>query len=386
MYMKIYLDNAATTSVDEAVWQAVQPYLKGLQGNPSSIHAYGRAMRNTIEKARRKTADILGTSPSEIFFTSGGTESDNMALQGFVRAHQLKRIITSPIEHHAVLHTAQHMAATENIALDYVELLSDGSIDIDHLEKLLQQNIPTLVSLMHANNEIGNVTDLEKVGTLCRAYQAFFHSDTVQTVGYYPFNLAKMPIDSIVGSAHKFHGLKGSGFIYLKAGSNVKPLIFGGAQERNMRGGTENIAGIVGLAAALEQAHTSWQANVVHILQLKKATIQLIKETFGDTISFNGKSASLNPLEALPTVLSLLLPPSEANEMLLFNLDIAGIAVSGGSACASGSSVGSHVMEALKVPAEAGVVRISFSKQNTFDEIKETIFQLHHIIAQYHHV
>ncbi|MCS7005069.1 MAG: cysteine desulfurase [Cytophagales bacterium] len=384
--MKIYLDNAATTPVDESVWESALPYLKGLQGNPSSIHAYGRFARNAIEKARRKIADILGTSPSEIFFTSGGTESDNTAIRGFVLAHQLKRIITTRLEHHAVLHTVEYLKKYHGIEVVYLPINQYGDIDLDELEKLLQQKIPTLVSLMHGNNEIGNVLDLEKVGFLCKYYHAFFHSDTVQTVGYYPFRLSNLPVDSIVGSAHKFHGIKGSGFLYIKAGSHCLPLIFGGAQERNMRGGTENIAGIVAMATALEKAHEDRENILQHALSLKKTALSLIKELFNTQVCLNGRSASLNILEALPHLVSLRLPPSDANEMLLFNLDIEGIAVSGGSACASGSVVGSHVMEALGVPQEAGVIRLSWSKYNKQEDIRIALQQLHAITKRYQHV
>jgi cysteine desulfurase len=378
---KIYLDNAATTAMDKEVIEAMLPYFTEHIGNPSSIHSHGRAMRTAIEKARKKVSELLHTSPSEIFFTSGGTESDNTALRGYISGLSIKYAITSRLEHHAVLHTLQDLQQQGKINLQFVNHDHKGNIDYSHLEKLLQSQPRSLVSLMHANNEIGNVLDLNKTGELCEKYNAVFHSDTVQTIGHYPFDLQHLKVHSIVGSAHKFHGPKGVGFVYLKAGYKLQPFITGGAQERNIRGGTENIAGIVGLAKALELAQTQLSDNEQKITELKKYTLQKLESLLGGIITYNGNSNSLSATESLSTILSISLPPSEANDMLLFNLDIEGISISGGSACTSGSNIGSHVIDALKVPENVGVIRISFSKYNTTDEIDYAVQKLYDIFV-----
>jgi cysteine desulfurase len=364
--MTVYLDNAATTKVDERVFEAMKPFLMDRFGNPSSIHSHGRAIRSAIEQARRKVAELLHAAPSEIFFTSGGTEADNTIIRNAIDTYKIKTAITSRIEHHAVLHTLEHLEQTGAIELHFVNLGSQGQIDYGHLESLLEDHQGALVSLMHANNEIGNITDLERVGELCKAQGAFFHSDTVQSIGHANIDLGALGINAIVGSAHKFHGPKGVGLMYLNAERQLPPLLIGGGQERNMRGGTENVAGIIGLAKALELAYEEKQNNLLRLLELKKYAIGQLQEKFPN-ISFNGQSADYD--NSLHKVLSLSIPGIEDNDMLLFNLDINGISVSGGSACASGTSIGSHVLDALNIQANTGTLRISFSKYNTTEEI-----------------
>ena len=265
---RIYLDNAATTPLDERVLEAMLPFLRENFGNPSSIHGHGRTVRSALEKARKKVAELLNAAPAEIFFTSSGTEADNMALRGAVAAHNLTHLITSPLEHHAVLHTAGHLAR-RGVKVSYVQLDAKGHVDFDHLETLLRNSPRSLVSLMHGNNEIGNLLNIERAAALCGQYNAFFHSDTVQTMGHYRHDLQKLPVDCLVGSAHKFHGPKGVGFLYMRAGAGLPPLIYGGSQERNMRGGTENVYGIIGLAAALEQAYAGMDGHHLHVQGLK---------------------------------------------------------------------------------------------------------------------
>src|ERR1700750_2453628 len=341
--MRIYFDNAATTSLDPVVLDAMMPYLTTHFGNPSSIYSYGRETRLAVENARKTVAKILGANPGEIFFTSGGTESTNMAINAAINDLGCERIITSPIEHHATLHTVEHLHHQKNIELEFVKILPNGHIDINDLERLLSSsNKKTLVTLMHANNEIGNITDINAVGELCKKYNAVFHSDTVQTVGHFPFNLHSMPVDFINGAAHKFHGPKGIGIIYISEKNKIKPFIQGGAQERNMRAGTENIYGIVGFAKALEIATANHDEDSKHIIELKNyMKEQLLKNIPG--VYFNGDHAG----KSLYTVLSVAFPKTEKSEMLLFNLDINNICASGGSACTSGADAGSHVIRAI---------------------------------------
>jgi len=364
--MSVYLDNAATTPLDEQVIEAMLPFMSSHYGNPSSIHTHGRQVRSAIEQARKTVAGLLGTSPSEVFFTSGGTEADNTAICNLVEAYQIKHIISSKIEHHAVLHTVQHLEKAGKVQVHYVQLNEEGEVDFDHLEALLGQHKQALVTLMHGNNEIGNITDVAKVGELCRAHGAKFHSDTVQTVGHFPINLEQLPVDCIVGSAHKFHGPKGIGFLYINHESRIGPFIHGGAQERNMRGGTENVYGIIGLAKALELAVEGMEQHKKHIVGLKERMVSRLQAEI-DELGFNGVSGRC--ADSLYTVLNLCLPKTEDNDMLLFNLDISGIYASGGSACSSGSSIGSHVLSELARDPERGSLRVSFSKFNTIEEI-----------------
>lgn len=372
--MQIYLDNAATTPIDPEVVQAMLPILQSQYGNPSSIHAVGRTARTEIEKARKLIAGLIGCSTSEIFFTSGGTEANNMALRCTIDDLKLEHAITSPTEHHAVLHTLEHLAQQGKIKLSLVNVDYEGKIDLAHLEELLQNNSRSLVSLMHANNEIGTTISLHEVGELVKKYNGIFHSDTVQTMGHYPFNLSQTPIDFVNCAAHKFHGPKGIGFIYINANNKINPFITGGAQERNMRGGTENIYGIVGLAKAMEIAHRNMEEHAHEVRSIKNYMIARLQENIPG-VKFNG-DISYN---SLYTVLNVAFPANEINEMLLFNLDINGIAASGGSACSSGSEIGSHVLKAIKADGTRGNVRFSFSKFNTKEDIDFAIAKLKEI-------
>jgi cysteine desulfurase len=364
--MQIYLDNAATTPLDKEVFEAMAPYMLEYFGNPSSIHAHGRQVRAAIEKARKTIAALLHTSPAEIFFTSGGTEADNAALFGTVRSLQIRHVISSPLEHHAVLHSLETMAKRGEIELAFVRHDAGGGLDLQHLDSLLASRPRTLVSLMHANNEIGNLNDIETIGNICRQHNAIFHSDTVQTMGHYRHDLQKLNLQFLVGAAHKFHGPKGVGFMYTSGAVQVPPLIYGGSQERNMRGGTENVYGIIGLAKALEIAYRDMDQHRAYIQGLKDRLIYKLKEQVPGVL-FNGYSAEAD--KSLYTVLNVSLPPSPINEMLLFKLDINKISVSGGSACTSGTNIGSHVLEAIQADPNRGAVRLSLSKFNTAEEI-----------------
>ena len=371
--MKVYLDNAATTPLDPEVMEAMLPIMMEQFGNPSSIHSYGRAARSVIERARKQIAGILNAAPSEIFFTSGGTEADNTAIKSSIETLGLKHAITSRIEHHAVLHTLEHLEKTGQIELSFVNLNEEGVVDLTHLESLLKTHSKSLVSLMHGNNEIGNLLDLDAVGDLCKKYDALFHCDTVQTMGHYKHDLQQLQANYIVGAAHKFNGPKGIGFLYVRPGIKIHPYLHGGAQERNMRGGTENVYGIVGLAKALEIAYRDMDAHRHHIEGLKSRMIQKLSENI-EGIRFNGQSGQLG--NSLYTVLSASLPPSDISDMLLFNLDISGIAVSGGSACSSGTEIGSHVLNELQIDPERANVRFSFGKYNTEEEVDYAVTTL----------
>jgi cysteine desulfurase len=375
--MRVFFDNAATTPLDPAVFEAMKPLFLEHFGNPSSIHFHGREVRSMVERSRKKVADLLNTSPSEIFFTSGGTEADNMALKCSVETLGIEQIITSRTEHHAVLHSCEWLEEN-GVAIEFVQLDEKGNPDLNHLDKLLQSDAKTLVSMMHANNEIGNLIDLEDVGNLCKENGAYFHSDTVQTMGHLSHDLQHLPVDFIVGSAHKFNGPKGIGFLYINHKTKIHPFISGGAQERNMRGGTENVYGIVGLAKALELAYQHMEAHRKHIESLKIHMIQKLQENIPDVL-FNGESANLN--KSLYTVLNVSLPPTDNNEMLLFNLDIEGISASGGSACSSGSNVGSHVLTALNASPERPAVRFSFGRDNTIEEVDYVVEKIKDFIT-----
>lgn len=373
MSQRIFLDNAATTPLDPEVFDVMLPFFKDHFGNPSSIHAHGRKVKSALETARKTVAGILNTSPGEVFFTSGGTEADNTAICQSVETLGVKHAITSRIEHHAVLHTLEYLAELGKIKLSFLDNDSQGNLDFDQLETLLKENPNSLVSLMHGNNEIGNLLDLNAVSAMCKEHKALFHSDTVQTMGHYAFDLQSLPIDFIVGAAHKFHGPKGVGFLYINANSKIKPYIHGGAQERNIRGGTENIYGIIGLAKALELATSNIDSHKKHIKGLKaEMKNQLLAKIPG--IAFNGNSADLD--SSLYTVLNVSFPPHANNDMLLFNLDIEGISCSGGSACSSGTNLGSHVLNSLNLNPERANVRFSFSRYTTMDEINHTVEKL----------
>ncbi len=373
---RIYLDNAATTSLDPAVLEAMMPYLTKHFGNPSSIYSYGRESRMAIENARKLVAKILNAHPAEIFFTSGGTESSNMAITASVRDLGCKHIISSPIEHHATSHTIEYLYQNGEAALSYVKLLPDGHIDLTDLAKLLEESEEKcLVTLMHANNEIGNMLDIHAVGELCKKYNAIFHSDTVQTVGHFPFNLRNTPVHFITGAGHKFHGPKGVGILYINENVKIKPFVHGGSQERNMRAGTENLYGIVGFAKALELATTNYDNDSSYITELKLYMMDQLRKNIKG-ISFNGDPTG----NSLYAVLSVSFPKTEKSEMILFNLDINNICASGGSACTSGADQGSHVIRAINNNPNQVTVRFSFSKHNTKAEIDAVIEKLRELI------
>jgi cysteine desulfurase len=364
--MRIYFDNAASAPLDPEVLEVMIQCYRDSTGNPSSIHTNGREARVLIERSRKNIARLLGTSPSEIFFTSGGTEADNTALISTCLTYGLKHLITSPIEHHAVLHSADFLKKYHGVEIHFVNLLEDGSVDFDSLEHLLKKHPQALVSLMEANNEVGNITNIKTAGTLCKAHGALFHSDTVQTVGHYKHDLKNTPVDFITASAHKFHGPKGVGFLYINAEKRIEPFLHGGSQERNMRGGTENVAGIAGMSFALEKAYTRMEEDRAHIQSLKSALQEGLKRTLGDVV-FNGLSG--DPEKSLYTVLNVGLPPSQDNELMLFNLDIKRISASAGSACTSGTNIGSHVLQTIKAAEDRAHIRFSFSRFNTMDEV-----------------
>jgi cysteine desulfurase len=374
---RIYFDNAATTALDREVLDAMLPYMTTHFGNPSSIYSYGRESRLAIETARKTVAKLLNAHPGEIFFTSGGTESNNTAILSAIRDLGCTHIITSPIEHHAVLHTVEYYDQSKQVTSSYVKLLPDGHIDLEDLENQLASHKEQrcLVTLMHANNEIGNLLPIKAVGNLCLKYNAIFHSDCVQTVGHYPVDLRKIPVHFISAAGHKFHGPKGVGLLYVNDTIRIKPFIFGGSQERNMRAGTENVYGIVGFAKALELAMANHEKDSQYIQSLKTYMIGQLKSSFSG-IEFNGDQEG----KCLYTVLNVGFPRTEKSEMILFNLDINHVCVSGGSACSSGADVGSHVIRAIKKDSKLVPVRFSFSKYNTKEEVDSVIEKLQELI------
>src|SRR5690554_669572 len=365
---KVYLDNAATTPVAPEVFEEMAPILQNVFGNPSSQHSFGRYAKGILETSRRKVASCIHADPSEIVFTSGGTEADNMALHISIHELDVKRIITSEIEHHAVLHTVEDICTKNNeIEFQTVKLTSEGHVDLNHLKELLaNSDKKTLVSLMHGNNEIGNLLPLEEVSQICRAHNAYFHSDTVQTMAHYRIDLKKIDIDFVTCSAHKFHGPKGVGFLYINKKIKGSPFVHGGAQERGLRGGTENLYGIVGLAKAMEIAHDDMEEHQNHIQGLKSYMIEQLKKNIKN-IDFHGDIE--NPDKSLYTVLNVRLPKTSKASMLLFTLDLKGVACSGGSACSSGSTKGSHVLEGIQADTSHPNVRFSFSMYNTKEDI-----------------
>jgi cysteine desulfurase len=373
---RIYFDNAATTSLDPQVLEAMLPFLTEKFGNPSSIYSYGRESKMGIEAARKSVAKILGTKPGNIFFTSGGTESTNTAMAAAVRDLGVKQIITSPIEHHATLHTAEYYEK-QGVKLSLVKILPNGHVDLESLKELLQSGPqPALVSLMHANNEIGNLLPIKEVGEICKEYNAYFHCDTVQTVGHYPLNFSELNVHFANGAGHKFHGPKGVGILYVSDEVQIKPMINGGGQERNMRAGTENLYGIVGFAKALEIAAANYEQDSTHIRSLKMYLAQSLKEVLPG-LTFNGDWNG----ESLYTVLSVCFPKTEKTEMLLMSLDMEGICVSGGSACSSGASVGSHVIACLPERENVVPIRFSFCKHNTKEEVDQVVATLKNILS-----
>lgn len=375
--MSIYLDNAATTPLDPEVFEAMKPFLLQDFGNPSSTHSHGRKVRAAIESARKKIAELLHCTPGEIIFTSGGTEADNAILTSSVKTFGIKHVISSPVEHHAVEHTLAHLAAAGEIELHYVALDSKGHVDLGDLKNLLQLYPNALVSLMHANNEIGNLLPLAEAGEICEHYGAYFHSDTVQTVGHYVHDMARLKVHGMTAAAHKFHGPKGAGFMYIRKDRKIRPYVFGGAQERNMRGGTENVYGIIGLSKALEVAYRDMADHTAHIQKLKQRMVEKLKSEIPG-VDFHGDS--VHPDRSLYTVLNVCLPESDDNSLLLFNLDLKGISASGGSACSSGATTGSHVLAHLYPGSKKAAVRFSFSKFNTTEEIDRAVETLAELV------
>ena len=376
---RIYLDNAATTPLDAVVAEEMMHVMSNYYGNPSSIHAQGREVRTLIEKARKTVSGLLNATPAEIFFTSGGTEADNTAIRCGIAAFNIKHAITSKIEHHAVEHTL-NMLLKEGVIdkLSIVNVDEKGNVDYEHLEELLKNNERSFVSLMHANNELGTLTDMVRVGDICEQYNAIYHCDTVQTMGHYVHDVRKLKAHFIVCAAHKLHGPKGVGFLFVNHTIKISPMIFGGAQERNMRGGTENVYGIVGLAKALEIAYAEMPAHQAHIQGLKSYMKDKLINEIPDLL-FNGET---DEDKSLYTVLNVSFPAMDMADMLLFNLDINGISASGGSACSSGSNIGSHVLTGIGADPNRPSVRFSFSKYNTKQEIDFVVEKLKHIVEQ----
>lgn len=377
--MRIYFDNAATTPLDPAVISTMTEIMQTEYGNPSSIHAEGRQARTLIEQARRTIAKHLNASIGEIFFTSGGTESSNMVLKNAVRDLGVQRLISTATEHHCVLHTLERLGKQDQtLEIVHLELDQQGHPNMDQLAELLaEQDKTTLVSLMHANNEIGTMIDLSRVGALCQEHGAYFHSDTVQTMGYYPIDVAANYISFLTGSAHKFHGPKGVGFVYINGDNIVQPYLDGGAQERNMRAGTENTYGIVGMAKALDLAYTQYASRRPYITGLKQKLQKQLQSEFPD-IRFNG-----DPESGHYKLLNLRLPATAATDLLLFNMDIAGISVSGGSACSSGTDTGSHVLRAIYGEDDDAVnLRVSFSHFNTEAEVERFLEVLRGVLKK----
>ncbi|MFD0860932.1 cysteine desulfurase family protein [Sungkyunkwania multivorans] len=371
---RVYLDSAATTQLLPEVANRMHQVLLDTYGNPSSTHSFGRSAKTLIETARKTIAKQLNALPQEIIFTSGGTEADNMGMRCAVRDLKVKTIITSKIEHHAVLHTAKELAEEYGIDLKFVSLQEDGNPNYEHLEQLLMaDDTKKLVSLMHVNNEIGNILDIDRVAELCEKYNAFFHSDTVQSIGHFPLDLQRTKVHFLTAAAHKFHGPKGVGFAYIRKDSGLKPLIFGGSQERGFRAGTESVHNIVGLEEAFKIAYEHLKEDASYVMEIKQYFMQQLQEALPGTV-FNGTCADCD--NSTYTLVNARLPLSqEKSMMLLFHLELKGIACSKGSACQSGSEQGSHVLteilseEELKKPS----VRFSFSKFNTKEDIDYTV-------------
>lgn len=370
--MNVYLDNAATTPMAPEVCDAMYEVMKEQFGNPSSSHAFGRKVKAILEGSRRSIAGYINANPAEIIFTSGGTEADNLALVAAVKDLGAKHIVTSPLEHHAVGHTVEILKKEHDIKLSYVKLLDDGCVDLEDIENLLSANEKTIVSLMHANNEIGNLLPLKEVSEMCKKYDALFHSDTVQTMGHYTFDVVDLGIDFLTCSAHKFHGPKGVGFLYMNRKHKITPLIHGGGQERSLRAGTENISGIVGLNKAMELAYSDLEEHHEHIQSLKDHMISELTNQL-DGCDFNG--ACKVGEKSLYTVLNVKLPETEKAGMLLFQLDLRGVAASGGSACSSGAQLGSHVLRSISKESAANrpSVRFSFGRYTTKEEIDHAV-------------
>ncbi|WP_254411953.1 cysteine desulfurase family protein [Dyadobacter diqingensis] len=368
--MEIYCDSAATTAIDPEVIEAILPYLTTNFGNPSSSHWAGRKVREVIDAARQTIARLLNVTPEEIFFVSGATEANNLALSESIREYGLTHAITSRIEHKAVLEPLLRHEREGDIEISYVKLDKKGNVDLEHLERLLDANPQSLISLMHGNNEIGNLTDIEAISKLAKKYNAAFHTDTTQTIGKVQLNLSEYPVDFLVGSAHKFHGPKGVGFIYINKRHKLKPRILGGGQESGQRGGTENVIGIVGLAKALEIAYRDFDAVQEKTSSLKQRLIAQLENSGIENIGFNGESRS--DVKSLGAIANISFPCLKSGS-LVSSLDQLGIAVSGGSACSNLGNGGSHVIRAIQHEADKENVRFSFSKFNTTEEVDQIV-------------
>ena len=370
---RVYLDNAATTPMAPEIIEMMSEMMKTHFANPSSVHSFGRESKTVVENARKSIANLLNTSPGSIFFTSGGTEADNMAIKCGIDDHRITHAITSKLSHHAVLYPLEDLAVEGKIKLSYIDIDENGVVSLSHLKELLANNPRTFVSIMHANNEIGTIQDIKAIGDICKEYNAIFHSDTVQTIAHFPFDMQKLNVDFMAASAHKFHGPKGVGFVYISENIQIKPLLRGGPQERNMRAGTENIYGIAALSMAMEMAYEHLEEEVKYIKGLKSYMIEKFKTEMPD-VQFYGKCTDMD--NSLYTVLSVNFPETDIAEMLLFNLDIMGISCSGGSACASGGSKSSHVLSGINPESKRPGIRFSFSKYNTKEDIDFAIDKL----------
>lgn len=376
--IKVFFDNAATTPMAPEVIDVMTDIMKNHYGNPSSQHSFGRATRSIIETSRKKIADFLNTSPGNIFFTSGGTEADNMAIKCGIKDHNITHAITSKLSHHAVLHPLEELEKSGVIKLSYVEVNEKGQVSLSNLKELLESHPRTFVSILHANNEIGTIQDITAIGDICKEHNAIFHSDTVQTMAHYRYDLQKIKVDFIAASAHKFHGPKGIGFVYISDNIKISPLLSGGSQERNMRAGTENLIGIAAISHAMEMAYEKIEEETEYIKGIKSHMIAELKKRIPQ-VKFNGMCDDID--NSLYTVLSCSFPETPMAEMLLFNLDIKGIACSGGSACTSGSNKGSHVIQEINPNSKRPSVRFSFSKYNTIEEVDYVIDVLKGLFA-----
>jgi len=376
--MRVYLDNAATTQIAPEVIDYMSDLMKSEYANPSSIHHGGRKSRIIIENSRKKVSAYLNTSPGNIFFTSGGTEADNMAIRCGILDNKITHAITSSISHKAVLYPLEELKDKKLVHLDYIKLDSNGTVDLIHLEELLNKNPRTFVSIMHANNEIGTIQPIKEIGELCLKYKAVFHCDTVQTMAHYPIDLQELNVDFITGSAHKFHGPKGVGFIYIGDNITIKPFISGGSQERNMRAGTENVHAIAGLSKAMELSYENMVNDKKYITEIKKYMIEQLVENISD-VKFNADCTNFE--NSLFKILSVSFPKISQSEMLLFNLDIHGISCSGGSACSAGNMSGSHVLDEICKDKDRTGVRFSFSRYNTKEEIDYTVQKIKEIFS-----
>lgn len=370
----VYFDSAATTKMHDSVIEKMVEVMRNNYGNASSTHSYGRSSKTLIETARKTVASILNAHPSEIIFTSGGTEADNLILRSAVKDQNVERIISSKIEHHAILHCLDCLEKEFNLEIVYLHVNENGDVDLDQLEKLLQNSDKrTLVSLMHVNNEIGNILDIERVCRICKDNSALFHSDSVQSIGHLPVDVKNLSVDFLTAAAHKFHGPKGVGFAFVRKGSGLKGCIVGGSQERGLRAGTESVHNIVGLEEAIKIAYGNLEEDRIEVLEIKRYFIDRLNEKFPN-IHFNGRSAELE--NSTYTLINVCLPLSAEKSVLLqFQLDLKGVACSKGSACQSGSDKGSHVLseilddEKMKRPS----IRFSFSKYNTKEDVDYAI-------------